>query len=477
MARPASKFAKPTEEQLVQLQELYKHHRLATMRKRAEAILLSSRGYSAPEISKILQSKDETVRGWIDQFNAGGCESLEDRPRPGAEPLLRSEQLEYLRELFAKHPSQPREIQHKLQQRIGGEIHRSTINRYAHRLGLRWKRLRKSSRHLRNEAAFRQTQKQLQHLQNRAHREVVYFDEAALTLRAVVSYAWQPIGERLVIPVSGSSYPSLQMLGFQYQDGSVDCYVSQGRINSRIVIDVFDRFLERLTRPITVVLDNASVHTSKLFEEQIPRWARRGMQLLRLPPYSPELNAIEGFWRQLKYRLMPADGWQTFDTMLSGLKQCAKRFGRIFKLPSLKRSVTPSDLCVCAYFRPIAIRVGEQYDDAVSAIRRHGGEKYDIARYLVPGSRTDSQYFTTAGHRTYYLEYDVHDGTLTRIKLTDDRSWNDPRTFHLTQWRPVNEVSIRGLTYLAFIPLSVLVVAALTMISGPAVSWVRRRRN
>src|SRR5690348_9882023 len=50
---------------------------------RIRMILLSSRGYSVPEIATIFECDEATVRAWIERFDAGGVAGLRDRPRPG----------------------------------------------------------------------------------------------------------------------------------------------------------------------------------------------------------------------------------------------------------------------------------------------------------------------------------------------------------------------------------------------------------
>jgi putative transposase len=54
-----------------------------------------------------------------------------------------------------------------------------------------------------------------------------------------------------------------------------------------------------------VVLDNARFHKAKLIREKEASWQAKGLYLRYLPPYSPQLNPIEGFWRVLKGFLLP----------------------------------------------------------------------------------------------------------------------------------------------------------------------------
>ena len=57
--------------------------------------------------------------------------------------------------------------------------------------------------------------------------------------------------------------------------------------------------------PRVVVLDNGSLHVSKVVRRARRELSRRGIYLYYLPPYSPELNEVEGVFRQVKYHEMP----------------------------------------------------------------------------------------------------------------------------------------------------------------------------
>jgi transposase len=65
-------------------------------------------------------------------------------------------------------------------------------------------------------------------------------------------------------------------------------------------IDIFDRFVSQIKEETFVVLDNASIHKSKLFNNKANEWKEKGLHLLYLPPYSPQLNKIELCWKHIK---------------------------------------------------------------------------------------------------------------------------------------------------------------------------------
>ena len=61
----------------------------------------------------------------------------------------------------------------------------------------------------------------------------------------------------------------------------------------------------RASVPRVVVLDNASLHVSKVVKARRRELASRGIFLYYLPAYSPELNRIEPVFRQVKYQEIP----------------------------------------------------------------------------------------------------------------------------------------------------------------------------
>lgn len=101
-----------------------------------------------------------------------------------------------------------------------------------------------------------------------------------------------------------------------------------GSVDSKITVALFDKFANSLNKKQTiVVLDNASMHTSKLFKSNIPKWESMGLHLLYLPPYSPELNLIEILWREMKYRWFNLDAFASFDLLWKHVQKLLDGFG------------------------------------------------------------------------------------------------------------------------------------------------------
>jgi hypothetical protein len=179
-----------------------------------------------------------------------------------------------------------------------------------------------------------QHQRELKELQRsvvRGEQDLYYFDEAGFSLTPSVPYGWQPIGERLEIPSSRSR--QLNVLGFlDYQGNVFDPYIVEGGVDAATVIACMNSFCDKLTRPTTLVIDNAPVHTSSLFQSMIPSWEQRNLYFWFLPPYSPELNLIEILWKKIKYQWLPIDAYQSFESLTEELCHILANVGKRFSI-------------------------------------------------------------------------------------------------------------------------------------------------
>jgi len=337
MARPSTKFADvKTETQRKELTDMWKTHHCHYTRVRAHAVLLSGQGYTISQLVDIFGVERDSVSSWIDRFHEGGAKALEDDDHPGAPRMLDDKEQELLKQLFKKHPTRPGKILIELEKETGKQMSKWSLRKYAKRFRLSWKRFRRSLREKRDENAFRVAQQELAELIAEPGLDVVYFDESGFSLKGVVPYGWQPIGQRYEVPVTGAHGSNVQVLGFESQDGSTATYLHTGYVTSDTVVQVFDDYCQTIKGTTVVILDNASCHTSAAFQARLDAWAEQGLLVYHLPPYSPELNGIELFWKKIKYQLLPVHAWQRFHELLSTLTKTLSRFGDVSYMPSLQ---------------------------------------------------------------------------------------------------------------------------------------------
>lgn len=119
---------------------------------RAQMILLSSRGYSAPRIAEIHEVVKVTVYKWINRFDEHGPEGLYDQDREGRPRKLGPDAEAELERVLDQPPPEedqdasrwtaPRLARH-LEEELCVEVHPDTVRRALQRLEYSWKRPRR----------------------------------------------------------------------------------------------------------------------------------------------------------------------------------------------------------------------------------------------------------------------------------------------------------------------------------------------
>lgn len=335
MPRMASRFVDELSEDEVQvLRFLMDHGSTPRERHRAHAIILSHERKTVNEIAEIFGVDRDTVTNWLNRWTKDGLDGLADKPRSGATPTLDESERQTALEFLEKYPNQSKRVLEELKKKTGKTISLSTLKRLARKAGLRWKRMRRSSKSKRDEQAFNEAQNDLatfQELHNQGDLDLYYFDESGFTLTPSVPYGWQKIGTTIEIPSQRSR--QINTLGFLSYDGrTLFPYTLDCTVDTDCVISCMDDFSEQITNTTYVVLDNASPHSSKLFFEQLPRWEKKGLFIYFLPPYSPELNLIEILWRRIKYSWIPLSAYESFENLKDGLWSVLTSIGKEFKL-------------------------------------------------------------------------------------------------------------------------------------------------
>jgi transposase len=66
-----------------QIEDLFRRARNYRVRRRANAVRLSSMDYTIPQITEVLGCTPQSVHNWFDAFESDGAEALFDKPRSG----------------------------------------------------------------------------------------------------------------------------------------------------------------------------------------------------------------------------------------------------------------------------------------------------------------------------------------------------------------------------------------------------------
>lgn len=114
-----------------------------------------------------------------------------------------------------------------------------------------------------------------------------------------IQKTWFIKGQQKKIPTYGK-HSGVKLMGvLNYETGCIYC-----EEHEKYDAEVFLNFLENVlskyqTGTLVIVLDNARIHHAKLIQPFLEQNKSR-LTLVFLPPYSPNLNLIEGLWGWLK---------------------------------------------------------------------------------------------------------------------------------------------------------------------------------
>ena len=100
-------------------------------------------------------------------------------------------------------------------------------------------------------------------------------------------------------------------------------------INAWSLVDLFRKLRElHPIEPITLVLDNAKYQRCYISQTAAKML---NIELLFLPPYSPNLNLIERVWKFLRSKCLNSKYYATFAEFMKGIEDCIEKFQETFQ--------------------------------------------------------------------------------------------------------------------------------------------------
>jgi transposase len=146
--------------------------------------------------------------------------------------------------------------------------------------------------------------------------QLVFVDEMGTNTSLAPLYAWSRRGERALASVPRNWGANVTLLASMSAEG-IGPYLAVEGPTTR---EVFEAYLERVLAPSlrpgqVIVMDNLSSHKGSRVRELIEE---RGCELMYLPPYSPDLNPIEGAFAKLKALLRRA-GARTREALIEAM--------------------------------------------------------------------------------------------------------------------------------------------------------------
>jgi transposase len=167
------------------------------------------------------------------------------------------------------------------------------------------------------------------------YKKVFFFDESRFGTHSKLGYGWFPTGERTQVAVK---------LGFKnfYLYSAVETKTGENftleipYINTNCMNVFLEEFAKQYAGDeIILVMDGAGWHKSK--DLQVPD----NIEIILLPPYSPELNPVERFWQYIKRYVIKNKIYKN----LKELKNAVAKFLNSIDAETIKSICTTDYIC------------------------------------------------------------------------------------------------------------------------------------
>jgi transposase len=291
---------------------------------RYQAIILATQGRSATEVAQALGCSARAVQKWVARYNQGGPQALAERPHTGRRPRLAGPELRRFQERMEAGPTPEdglctfygRDLQRILEHEFGVLMSLQAVYDLLHRHGF-------SS--LMPRPQHKDADEQLQAIfhavvadQIQAIREAhpdeqvqVWFeDEARFGQQGTLTRVWARRGSR-PRRVRQNQYTFLYVLTAVCASTGAASGLIAPTLNAAVVNLFLEQFARELPAGVHAVLlwDGAGYHTSE--DLKIPK----NVSLIRLLPYSPELNPVENLWHYLRSHYWSLRVYRDYETL------------------------------------------------------------------------------------------------------------------------------------------------------------------
>jgi transposase len=275
---------------------------------RCQIVLLTAKGRRRADVAESTGRSVSWVNRVVARFRDLGVAGLLDRREDNGETKLSEWFLALLYDVVDQSPQQygyprptwTRELLAEVMDRLTGvRVHPATMSRALRRIGARlgrprptvgcpWSKRRRDGRLKEIDAVVGKLRK---------GHVAVYLDEVDVHLNPKIGLDWMNRGTQKEVPTPGKNVK-------RYLCGALDAtsglltWVRGERKNSLLFIATLRKLAGETyadARVIHVVLDNVSIHESKITQAAVAELGGR-VRLHPLPPYCPQANRIERVW-------------------------------------------------------------------------------------------------------------------------------------------------------------------------------------
>ena len=312
---------------------------------------IKEKGYSPEDMFDIFGVSRSCIYDWLGKYKEKGYQGLESQSPPGMDPLVTPEMDKWLETVvLAKTPEDFGYDQNTwtrgilvslLEKTFGLHVTEATIGNHLRQMKLT---VQTPEYHFIEQDAGRvdhflnDTFPRIKRLAEKMGADIGFEDETGVDLKEHRGRTWGRQGQTPILRVSNKR-GRFNVLSIVTPSGTLRFSMEEKPINGERFVDFLKQVLKAQKRPLILILDRVSFHTSKPVREFV-RSHRQKIRVYFLPKCSPELNPDEQVWNEIKNNYICRQTIKTKaelkKTLLSALHSLQKNVERImsfFDLP------------------------------------------------------------------------------------------------------------------------------------------------
>jgi transposase len=282
------------------------------------------------EISRIARIGSDAVTRYLKEYNEGGLEAMGQLrihcPVSSLQPYR-----DQIKSHFQDRPPHTiAQASHEIEILTGIKLSLSACRDFLRkRLGMRCRKMGvipSKANPEKQEAFLTHVLEPLLEEEKQGKRKVFFVDAAHFVMGAFLGMLW--CFERLFLK-SSSGRKRYNVLGaFSVKGTDLVTITNDAYINSDTIVDLlFKISREHPDLPLTLIMDNARYQRC----DKVMNKARDlGIDILFLPPYSPNLNLIERLWKFTKKKCLYNQYYETFCLFKEAIDDCLEKVKSTF---------------------------------------------------------------------------------------------------------------------------------------------------
>jgi transposase len=317
------------------------HNPIETIRKRMDAIYWTSQGLPRGEVADKSGVHRNSVKNYIKLYNKGGLAALRTFCYKGFDSVLAGHRVT-VEAYFTEYPPRTsKEAAARVEELTGTKMSIREVQRFMHGIGMRpikTGHVPAKADRVKQQLFLEEKLLPLLAKAQAGECHLFFMDAAHFVLLPFVGILWC-FARMFIRAAAGRN--RINVLGaLDAATLKLETVVNTTYVNAETIAEMLEKLAKRFTQlPIYVVLDNARYQHCDYVKELAKTL---GINLVFLPPYSPNLNLIERVWRYIKKDVLGTHYYECANKFHEAIKQALFEINhKQNRMDDMKTLITP----------------------------------------------------------------------------------------------------------------------------------------